>query len=317
MVKSFEGRNIRVVWNEELQEWFFCVVDVVQALTDSTNPTDYLKKMRRRDPELAKGWGQIVTPLAVETVGGKQKTNFANYEGISRVILSVPTSKTESFKLWLEQFKPESQNDNIEQLPDIESVKGEIVSYQPDETIRMEVRLENDTVWLTQAQIIELFQSSKANISEHIANIYEQGELVYEATVRNFRTVQKEGNRQVNRILTYYNLDAIISIGFRVNAKRGIRFRQWANGVIKNYLLRGYAVNQQLMHMEQQLDLHRHNQQYQPIALNICQRNHDRFLIIDSDVYLFGASLKDAGKKLFAFIRMNETDPTEILNMIH
>ena len=132
--------------------------------------------------------------------------------------------------------------------------QGEIVMYQPDETIRLEVRLENDTVWLTQTQIIELFQSSKANISEHITNIYEQGELVYEATVRNFRTVQKEGNRMVNRVRTYYNLDAIISIGFRVNAKRGIRFRQWANGIIKNYLLHGIAVNQQLRRIEQRFD---------------------------------------------------------------
>lgn len=133
--------------------------------------------------------------------------------------------------------------------------RGEIILYQPDETIRLEVRLEDDTVWLTQAQIIELFQSSKANISEHLTNIYEQGELVYEATVRNFRTVRKEGNRMVNRTLTYYNLDAIISVGFRVNAKRGIKFRQWANGVIKSYLLRGYAINQQLLNIDARLDV--------------------------------------------------------------
>jgi len=142
----------------------------------------------------------------------------------------------------------------ILQLPDIENVQGEILLYQPDETVRLEVLMENETVWLTQAQIIDLFQSSKSNISEHITNIYEQGELDYEATVRNFRTVQKEGDRMVNRVLTYYNLDTIISVGFRVNAKRGIRFRQWANGVIKNYLLRGYAVNQQLMRLEQRMD---------------------------------------------------------------
>ena len=132
--------------------------------------------------------------------------------------------------------------------------KGEIVLYQPDDTISLEVRLEADTVWLTQAQIIDLFQSSKANISEHITNIYQQGELSYEATVRNFRTVQKEGKRMVNRSRTHYNLDAIISIGFRVNAKRGIRFRQWANGVLKNYLLNGYVINQQIQRIEQQLD---------------------------------------------------------------
>lgn len=141
--------------------------------------------------------------------------------------------------------------------------QGEIVLYQLDETVCLEVHLEEDTVWLTQKQIIELFQSSKANISEHIKNIYEQGELVYSATVRNFRTVQKEGNRMVSRIRTYYNLDAIISVGFRVNAKRGIKFRQWANGVIKDYLLHGYVINQQLVNIERRLDAKLDRQQTQ------------------------------------------------------
>lgn len=100
--------------------------------------------------------------------------------------------------------------------------KGEIILYQPDEEVKLEVRLEEETVWLTQAQIVELFQSSKANVSEHIKNIYEQEELEVSLTVRDFRTVRQEGKRQVVRKLTYYNLDAIISIGFRVNSKRGI-----------------------------------------------------------------------------------------------
>jgi hypothetical protein len=130
-----------------------------------------------------------------------------------------------------------------------------------------------------------LFQSSKANISEHISNIYEQGELAYEATVRNFRTVQKEGNRMVSRVLTYYNLDTIISVGFRVNAKRGIRFRQWANGVIKNYLLHGFAVNQQLRYLEQRIDAR------------------------------FDASFKDLGKRLFAFELMG-IDKSIILSQL-
>ena len=95
---------------------------------------------------------------------------------------------------------------------------GEIILYQPDNEVKLEVRLEDETVWLTQTQIVELFQSSKANISEHIRNIYEQNELEEHATVRNFRTVRQEGHRQVLRTLTYYNLDAIISIGFRVIA---------------------------------------------------------------------------------------------------
>ena len=102
----------------------------------------------------------------------------------------------------------------------------------PDSEVRLEVRLEDETVWLTQAQIVELFQSSKANISEHIKNIYEQGELDESSTVRDFRTVRQEGRRYVERVLTYYNLDAIISIGFRVNSKRGIQFPSTSVSVI-------------------------------------------------------------------------------------
>ena len=105
----------------------------------------------------------------------------------------------------------------------------------------LQVKIEEDTVWLTQAQMVELFGSSKANISEHITNIYQQGELVQSATVRKFRTVRKEGNRMVTRNMDYYNLDMIISVGFRVNSNQGIRFRQWANNVLKEYLLRGYV----------------------------------------------------------------------------
>ncbi len=131
--------------------------------------------------------------------------------------------------------------------------QGEIILYQPDETVKLEVRMEDETVWLTQAQIVELFQSSKANISEHIKNIYEQEELEESSTVRDFRTVRQEGKRQVVRNLTYYNLDAIISIGFRVNSKRGIQFRQWANKVLKEYLLKGYSINQRLNDMGKEL----------------------------------------------------------------
>lgn len=109
--------------------------------------------------------------------------------------------------------------------------QGEIILYQPDEAVKLEVRLEDETVWLTQAQLVELFQSSKANISEHIKNIYEQGELEENSTVRDFRTVRQEGKRQVVRNISYYNLDAIISIGFRVNSKRGILFRQYQQGI--------------------------------------------------------------------------------------
>ena len=144
-----------------------------------------------------------------------------------------------------------NENDNIQ--PSIMD-DSQIVLYQPDESISLQVKLDEDTVWLTQAQMVELFGSSKANISEHIANIYQQGELMQSATVRKFRTVRKEGNRMVTRNIDYYNLDMIISVGFRVNSRQGIRFRQWANKVLKEYLLRGYVVHQQMLQMEQRID---------------------------------------------------------------
>lgn len=143
-----------------------------------------------------------------------------------------------------------ANDNNIQPMAD----DSQIVLYQPDESISLQVKIEEDTVWLTQAQMVELFGSSKANISEHITNIYQQGELMQSATVRKFRTVRKEGNRMVTRNMDYYNLDMIISVGFRVNSHQGIRFRQWANNVLKEYLLRGYAVHQQMLQMEQRID---------------------------------------------------------------
>lgn len=144
---------------------------------------------------------------------------------------------------------------NNNDIPVVSSTDSQIVLYQPDETISLEVKLEQETVWLTQTQMVELFGSSKSNISEHITNIFQQGELSQETTVRKFRTVRKEGNRMVSRNTDHYNLDMIISVGFRVNSQQGIRFRQWANKVLKEYLLRGYAINQQLMQMEQRIDM--------------------------------------------------------------
>ena len=281
-------------------------------------------------------------------------------------------------------------------MNNIESSKGEIVMYQPDETIRLEVRVEDETVWLTQQQMAELFKATKQNISLHINNIYDEGELECIATVKDYLTVQKEGKRMVNRHVNLYNLDVIISVGYRVKSVRGTRFRQWANRILKEYLLNGYSVNRRFEYIEQrlataeqkidffvrsslppvegifydgqifdayaqivnlikqakqsiilidnyinvdtltmlsnrssgvtatiytrqlnqqqQLDLQRHNQQYPPIDIHTTQRNHDRFLIIDDVVYLFGASLKDAGKKLFAYIKMQETPAVELLN---
>ena len=142
--------------------------------------------------------------------------------------------------------------------------------------MRLEVRLEDETVWLTQQQMVTLFQSSKANVSEHIRNIYDQGELEQEATVRNFRTVRKEGNRMVNRTLTYYNLDAIISVGFRVNTKRGIMFRQWANRTLKEYLLRGYAFHQQMIAMQRQIDVRLEEQNERLSAVENHLHEHDQ-----------------------------------------
>jgi len=277
--------------------------------------------------------------------------------------------------------------------------KGEIVMYQPDETIRLEVRVENDTVWLTQAQMAELFDATKQNISLHIINVYSEGELDELSTVKDCLTVRQEGQRMVKRHVLYYNLDVIISVGYRVKSLRGTRFRQWANNVLKQYMLHGYSINKRFEYIEQrlgtvegkvdffvrsslppvegifydgqifdayahivslikqarhsivlidnyidestltmlskrdagvsatiythqlsqqqQLDVLRHNQQYPPVNINVCRHNHDRFLIIDDTVYLFGASLKDAGKKLFAYIKMQETNSTELLRQIH
>jgi len=102
-IKLFESKQIRTVWNETDEKWYFVVADVIQVLTDTTNPSDYIKKMRKRDEELSKGWGQFVTPLSVETIGGKQKLNCASAKGLLRIIQSIPSPKAEPFKLWLAQ----------------------------------------------------------------------------------------------------------------------------------------------------------------------------------------------------------------------
>ena len=291
-------------------------------------------------------------------------------------------------------------------MNNIESSTGEIVMYQPDETIRLEVRVEDETVWLTQQQMADLFLTTKQNISLHINNIFNEDELIKNSVVKESLTTAKDGKRYKTN---FYNLDVIISVGYRVKSKRGTKFRQWANRVLKEYIIRGYVLNRQIRMLEdrmeskfldydsqimdlknkvdffvrsslppvegiffdgqifdayvqivnlikqakhsivlidnyidettltilskrdanvsatiytrqlsnqQQLDIERHNQQYPPIAVNLCQRNHDRFLIIDDVVYLFGASLKDAGKKLFAYIKMQETPASELLNNI-
>ena len=270
---------------------------------------------------------------------------------------------------------------------------GEIVVYQPDEIIKLDVIVEHDTVWLTQAQLSLLFHKDQSVIARHIKNVFDEGEL------------EECSNMQIlhNTLSKYkpvkvYSLDVIISVGYRVKSVYGTRFRQWANTVLKEYLLRGYSINQRLYQIEDRFDrrmteyenrlneygqkidffvrtslppvegvfydgqifdayvfatdlirsatrslilidnyidesvllmlskrqavvsaeirtgrltttlkqdLARHNSQYPPIVISQTKNIHDRFLIVDDDVYHIGASLKDLGKKLFAFSKMN------------
>jgi hypothetical protein len=282
-----------------------------------------------------------------------------------------------------------------------------IVVYKSnDGVVQLEVQLANETVWLTLSQLAMLFDRDKSVISRHLRNIYAEGELTREATVAKNATVQDESGRMVVRQIEYYNLDVVISIGYRVKSFRGTQFRQWANKVLKEYLLRGYSINQHLMYVERidhqlqehteqihelqdkvdffvrtslppkegvfyngqifdayvfatdliksakksiilidnyidesvllmlskrddgvtstiitrsisdtfKLDLEKHNKQYPLIEFRETDCYHDRFLIIDNDVYHLGASLKDLGKKLFAFSKLEI--PTETILQI-
>ena len=283
--------------------------------------------------------------------------------------------------------------------------ENEIILYQPDSTLSLDVRVENETVWLNRNQIALLFDRDVKTIGKHINNALKE-ELDGISTIAHFATVQIEGNRRVTRNIEYYNLDVILSVGYRVKSKRGIQFRQWANKVLKEYLLKGYSVNQRLLYMESRidhrlsehdqqirelsgkvdfflktslppregvlfdgqifdayvfvcdlikrahkriilidnyidetvltllnkrnrnvlatiytkriddnlrLDIERHNDQYAPINVRTAPNIHDRFLIIDNTLYHIGASIKDLGKKLFAFSQM-ETSPAVILD---
>ena len=271
-------------------------------------------------------------------------------------------------------------------------MKNEIILYRPNEAAEhIEVRIDNETVWLSLNQISSLFDRDKSVISRHLRNIYKEGELLEEATVAKNATVQFESGRTVKRTIDYYNLDAIISVGYRVNSKQGTQFRIWATTVLREYLLKGFAINQRVDRIENnlenlskevskislqlktsnlpnqgiffdgqiydayelmskiirsatneiilidnyidetvlthlskraenvkaiiftksiskvlQLDLERHNSQYQPIQIKELRDSHDRFLIIDQkELYHIGASLKDLGKKWFAFSKLN------------
>ena len=132
-------------------------------------------------------------------------------------------------------------------LSDSKMDENKIVIYQTEDgQTQIDVRLENETVWLTQAQMAELFETDRTSIVRHINNIYRADELEREATCAKIAQVQTEGKRQVTRTIPYFNLDMIISVGYRVNSKRGVKFRQWANRVLKEYLVKGYAVNEHI-----------------------------------------------------------------------
>ena len=284
--------------------------------------------------------------------------------------------------------------------------ENEIILHQPDETLKLDVRVENETVWLTQAQMVELFQTTKQNISLHTNNIFKEGELDPISVVKESLTTAADGKKYRTK---FYNLDVIISVGYRVKSKRGTQFRQWANRILKEYLLRGYSVNQRLIelsnHMDRRLleqdikindmkrevdllvrssiqpregiffqdtifdayafiaslirkatkrivvidsyiddtvlvqlskrkpgvkvdiydgkidqrlrqDVRRHNAQYPGVTLHNYQKAHDRFLIIDEEVYHIGASLKDLGKKLFAFSKMDVMTGSEMISKL-
>ena len=270
--------------------------------------------------------------------------------------------------------------------------RGEIILYQPDSEVRLEVRLENETVWLSIEEMSQLFGRDISVIGKHIRNVFKEGELLKEAVWAKFAYTASDGKTyQVD----YYNLDVIISVGYRVKSHRGTQFRQWANKVLKEYLLKGHVINYRLEQMDTrlqkherqieyltdkvdffvrtslppvegvfydgqifdaykfatdlirsakksillidnyvnesvllmlskrnagvkadiytqtvsrqlQLDLQKHNSQYPLIEVHVCKKCHDRFLIIDgTDVWHIGASLKDLGKKMFAFSRLD------------
>ena len=170
--------------------------------------------------------------------------------------------------------------------------QGEIVMYQPDETIRLEVRLENDTVWLNRQQLSELFGRDVKTIGKHINNALKE-ELRKVSTVAKFAIVQMEGGRKVTRTIEFYNLDMVISVGYRVKSEKGIEFRIWANKVIKDFLLRGYAFNQQLLRIEQRIDA--------------------RFDAQQSQIRKIESTLSDHQQKIDFFVRTNQPPVERVL----
>ena len=171
--------------------------------------------------------------------------------------------------------------------------QNEIVLYQPNTSLALEVRLEDETVWLTQSQMAELFQTTRNNVTMHISNIFKEGELEKPLVCKDFLHTTQHGaivGKFQQKNVKIFNLDVIISVGYRIKSQQGTHFRQWANRILKDYLLKGYAIHQRIERLE--------------YKINIFSRSHDRFLIIDETVYHIGASLKDLGKRWFAFSKM-------------
>ena len=181
--------------------------------------------------------------------------------------------------------------------------KNEIIVYQPEGgEFHIEVRVENETVWLTQAQMAELFATDRTSINRHIRNIFQTQELNEKSTCAKIAQVRMEGERAIKRIQPYYNLDMIISVGYRVNSIQGTRFRQWANQVLKEHMLKGFSVNQRLISHENRLENMR--------------EVHDRFVIVDDVVYHVGASFKDLGNQMTAFSVLNFVTKEQVLAMV-
>ena len=184
-------------------------------------------------------------------------------------------------------------------MTNMEPNKGEIVMYQPDETIRLEVRMGEETVWLTQQQMAELFDKDRTVISRHIRNIYKEEELEESITCAKFAHMGSEGDQTYE--YTAYNLDVIISVGYRVKSKRGTKFRQWANRVLKDYLLKGYVVNQRISVLEHQV-----------AELTDKVNFFVRSSLPPMEGIFYDGQIFDA----YAHIIMQETSATELLNNI-
>ena len=197
--------------------------------------------------------------------------------------------------------------------------QGEIILYQPDETVRLEVRLEDDTVWLTQQQMAELFQTTRNNVTLHIGNVYKEHELVAESTSKESLLVRMEGKRQVTRQRKLYNLDVIISVGYRVKSQRGTQFRQWANRVIKEYLLRGFSVNYKMQQLEQKVETQQFDIQDIKNMLKDHQEKIDFFVRTNQppvEGVLFEGQIFDAYKLVEALVKSAKREIVLIDNYI-